>query len=585
MRVLVCVKRVPTTGGRIVLTADGQEIDTRYLGFTVSPHEECAVEEAVRLVERLGGSSTVLTLGPDEAEEQLRDAMAVGADRAILLRSGGQEWDAIATAAAIGEAIRASEAADGPFDIILFGNEAADTGDYQVGIRVAVALDRPCVTGAKAIEPGDGTLVARRESATGGWEAFPPRRRHGQGGHQPAALPVDPRAPPRQAQGDRGRGPGVALLGAYEGGPAASRPGAIDGRDPRRGPGGGARRRGHARADRGPRLVSGSVLALVEHADGEPERLSLEALALGARVAGALETTLEAVLVGTGGRAAAAALGRHGVSVVHLAEDPRLGDFAPGAWAACVEQAMRSLEPTAVVAPGSDRGNEVMAHVGARTGLPVAANVVDVEPGEPFRITRQRWAGSLLEDARLDASIRLMTVAPHVLAVDERATGPEPTVLPFSVDLTERDLRVRVTERVAPAAGSVSLADARVVIGGGRGVGDAASFGALEELAGLLNGAVGVSRAVTSAGWRPHAEQIGQTGQRVAPDLYIACGISGAIQHIVGCKGAKRILAINIDRESPIMEVAGYAVVGDLHTIVPAISAEILRRRKGPEAG
>jgi electron transfer flavoprotein beta subunit len=172
VNILVCVKRVPATGGRIVLTADGSDIDTRYLGFTVSPHEECAVEEAVRIVEAHGGSSTVLTLGPAAAEEQLRDAMAIGIDRAILLETDGRDWDPVATAGAIVEAIRAQEATNGPFDLILFGNESADSGGFQVGIRVAVALERPCVTGVKALQPGDGRVVARREAAAGGWESF-----------------------------------------------------------------------------------------------------------------------------------------------------------------------------------------------------------------------------------------------------------------------------------------------------------------------------------------------------------------------------------------------------------------------------
>ena len=172
MEILVCVKRVPATGGRISLTPDGQEIDTRYLGFTVSPHEECAVEEAVRIVEGQGGSSAVLTLGPAAAEEQLRDAMAVGIDRAILLETDGREFDPIATAAAIVEAVRAQEAAGAPFDLILFGNEAADSGDFQVGIRVAIALGRPVVTGTKSLTLRDGAVVARREAPVGGWETY-----------------------------------------------------------------------------------------------------------------------------------------------------------------------------------------------------------------------------------------------------------------------------------------------------------------------------------------------------------------------------------------------------------------------------
>ena len=171
MNILVCVKRVPATGGRMVLTADEREIDTRFLGFVVSPHEECAVEEAVRLVEAHGGTTAVLTLGPDAAADQLRDAMAIGIDRAILLETDGSDWDPVATAASLAAAIRSLEAEGGPFDLILFGNESADSGGFQVGIRVAFALDRPCVSGVKSLEVRDGTVTARRE-APGGWEVF-----------------------------------------------------------------------------------------------------------------------------------------------------------------------------------------------------------------------------------------------------------------------------------------------------------------------------------------------------------------------------------------------------------------------------
>jgi len=172
VNILVCVKRVPATGGRILLTDDGTDIDTRHLGFTVSPHEECAVEEAVRIVEARGGSNAVLTLGPAAADEQLRDAMAIGIERAILLETDGRDWDPVATASAITEAIRAQEAANGPFDLILFGNESADSGGFQVGIRVARALGRPIVTGAKGLDVRDDGVTARREAPGGGWESF-----------------------------------------------------------------------------------------------------------------------------------------------------------------------------------------------------------------------------------------------------------------------------------------------------------------------------------------------------------------------------------------------------------------------------
>jgi electron transfer flavoprotein beta subunit len=169
--ILVCVKRVPTVGGVITLTADRQAIDTQASGFTISPHEECAVEEAVRLVEANGGESVVLTLGPAEAADQLRDALAVGVERAVLLETDGADWDPVATSTAIGAAIRDLEADGGPFDLILVGNESADSGGYQVGIRLAVALDRPVVTGIKALEIRDGVATARRH-VPGGAEVF-----------------------------------------------------------------------------------------------------------------------------------------------------------------------------------------------------------------------------------------------------------------------------------------------------------------------------------------------------------------------------------------------------------------------------
>jgi electron transfer flavoprotein beta subunit len=171
VKLLVCVKRVPFTGGKMVLTTDAMALETRHLGFTISPHEECGVEEAVRIIEAKGGESVVLTLGPPEAAEQLRDAMALGIDRAIHLQTDGSEWDAEATAAAIVDAIRADESASGSFDIILFGNESADSGGFQVGLRVARALGRPAVTGLKGVKP-EGDSVRCEEEVEGGRDVY-----------------------------------------------------------------------------------------------------------------------------------------------------------------------------------------------------------------------------------------------------------------------------------------------------------------------------------------------------------------------------------------------------------------------------
>ncbi len=323
------------------------------------------------------------------------------------------------------------------------------------------------------------------------------------------------------------------------------------------------------------------ILAFVEQDGGRPDRSSLEALTFARRTAASLGVPLGAVLFGPGAAQAAAALGAFGVSSAWVVEPAGLDGYAPAAWGRAVAQVASVSSPAIVLAAGNDRGQEVLAYAATMAGAPMAANCVELRPGALFEVTRQRWGGSLLEDARLDGPVRFVTIAEHATPPEEAAAPSLVRIEAFTPTLTDSDLRVRVVARVAPEAGKVSLADARVVVGGGRGVGGAEAFSELEELAGLLHGAVGVSRVVTSAGWRPHSQQVGQTGTRIAPDIYIACGISGAIQHIVGCKAAKAILVINTDREAPIMSRAAYAVIGDLHTVVPAISAEI-RRREAP---
>jgi electron transfer flavoprotein alpha subunit len=321
------------------------------------------------------------------------------------------------------------------------------------------------------------------------------------------------------------------------------------------------------------------VLTLVEHQDGLVDELSLQALALARGLAAG--EPLQALLVGPGGREAAAQLGAHGVASAQVAEDERLAAYAPAAWAQGVIELVDRLEPSAVVAAGTNRGNEVLAHVAARKELPFAANCTEVGGGPPLTVTRVRWGGSLLEEARVHGAPILLSVAPHMVAAAAVDGAGAPEIETFTPTLSEADLMVQVAEHVGTVTTGVSLAEAKVVVSGGRGVGSAEGFGMLEELAELLGAAVGCSRVVTSAGWRPHTDQVGQTGTKVSPDLYIACGISGATQHIAGCKGAKKILAINSDAEAPILASADYAVIGDLTEIIPAVTAE-LRKARGP---
>jgi electron transfer flavoprotein alpha subunit len=364
-------------------------------------------------------------------------------------------------------------------------------------------------------------------------------------------------------------------------------------------------------------VVTVRVLCLVELDGGGAADASLRAVAFARGLAGQ-DGQVATVVFGGAGQVPGGALAAHGATAAYAVEPGAVPGYAPVAWARALaglagqvrltgqEQTGGQEPAAAVVAAATDRGNEVMAHLGALTGLPMAANCVAahmVEPGE-FRLTRQRWAGLLLEDASLTAPAALLTVATE--ALDAAAEGAEPgTAQPGTAEpgiaepgtaepgaagsrqpvpvhvyepgLADGDLAVCATESAAQAGGA-SLATARVVVGGGRGVGGPEGFAPLEELAALLGGVVGVSRVVTSEGWRPHRQQVGQTGTRITPQVYLACGISGAIQHMAGCAGAKHIIAVNTDAGAPILSHADYAVVGDLREVIPALIAAIRAR-------
>ena len=323
----------------------------------------------------------------------------------------------------------------------------------------------------------------------------------------------------------------------------------------------------------------GSVLIVVEHDRGAMAPASGEALTAGRQFAATTGAPLEALTIGAAADGLEAELSRFGVTTVHQAHDPVLTDYGPESWGAVVAHAIAQLAPSVVLATGTDRGHEVLAHAAARLDRPMVANCTAITAGEPMTVMRVRWGGSLLEEATLDAPVALVTTALHAFAADPAGDPGPVATQELRPDLEPELARSVVRERVERTAG-ITLATAPVVVGGGRGVGSADAFGPLEELAGLLGGVVGCSRVVTNNGWRKHTDQVGQTGTRIAPTVYLACGISGAIQHWVGAMAAKNIIAVNLDADANMVAKAGYAVIGDLHEVVPAISAEI-RRRKG----
>ena len=331
-----------------------------------------------------------------------------------------------------------------------------------------------------------------------------------------------------------------------------------------------------------------TVLCLVELDGTGAADASLRALTFARDVAGPGGELAVAVFGEAGTLAGEAPAGEtlaaYGVTDAYVIEPAQLAGYAPLAWARVLAGLAGQTGADAVLAAGTDRGSEVMAHLGALTGLPMAANCVSAARSGPgpdgagaWQIVRQRWAGLLLEDAVLESSPALATVATDAVAPVPADVPATLTVHAHQPELADGDLAVRATES-ATRSGGVSLATARVVVGGGRGVGGPDGFAPLEELAALLGGVVGVSRVVTSEGWRPHKQQVGQTGTKITPELYLACGISGAIQHIAGCASAKHIVAVNSDAAAPILNHAEYAVIGDLHKVIPALVAAIKAR-------
>lgn len=325
------------------------------------------------------------------------------------------------------------------------------------------------------------------------------------------------------------------------------------------------------------------ILTLIEHDRGEAGETSYQALGLArALLAAGVGSSITALVIGAEADALAADLGAYGATTVVLVHHDELTDYAPEAWGDVVAGLMSTRQPAAVVATGTDRGNEVLAHAAAVADLPFAANVTATTRTETaeLELTRVRWGGSLLEQSRLTAAVYVMSGAAHVFDSDP---SPDYVGATAAIEIVDAALagtaaRTRVVDRVTLASG-ITLTTAAVVVSGGRGVGSADGFAPLVELADLLGGAVGCSRVVTNNGWRPHSDQVGQTGKRIAPELYIACGISGAIQHWVGMMASKHVLAINTDGEANMVGKAEYAVIGDLHKILPAVSAEIRRRR------
>ena len=522
-----------------------------------------------------------MTLGDADAVEQLRAALAVGCTAATHVVADPQAFGPADVAREIAAVVRDHEAAGTPHELVLLGNDAADTGDFQVGIRLAYELGWPVVNGVNTVTVADGEVTATG-SGPDGHETFrlplPAVVTVLEGGVEPRYPSVPGRMKAKKAPIEERRAhgrPGRTVPGPTRA--AASVP--VDRAGAGRGPGERTRGRRPLRAAGGARAM---IVVLVEVTPaGEVVETSREAMTFARDLAAAGGgVPVDAVVVGHTHDALVGTLASYGARRVHALTGPAYESFSGAAWAAGLMAVRERAGAVVVTAAGTSRGNEVLAHVAARSGLPMAANVVSFSSLSPFTVTRQVVGGAALEEMSLSQRPAIFTLAGHAVEATPAATAGAGELVVETPDVADADLLARVVSTEEPEPDlSGTLKSARVVVGAGRGAGSAEGFDDLLELAELLDASLGVSRVVTSLGWRPHHEQVGQTGSRISPDLYIPCGISGAIQHWAGCSSAKVILAINTDPDAPMVTKATHAVIGDLHEIIPAVNAEIRRRR------
>jgi len=313
------------------------------------------------------------------------------------------------------------------------------------------------------------------------------------------------------------------------------------------------------------------VLVLVEHNGGAVKKVTLELLTLARRLG-----EPAAVFVGQGYRQAKDVLAEYGAAKAYVAGAAELTDYAVAPKVAVLWSLVQDTQPAGVLIPSGAEGKEVAGRLAVRAGSGVITDAVDVHDG--FACGQSVFGGSTVVRSHVRGGVPIITVRPNAVA-----PSPSPTGLveeEISVTLSDSDKSARITERVAvEQGGRPDLAEAAIVVSGGRGVGSGENFVVIEALADALGGAVGASRAVTDAGWYPHQFQVGQTGTTVSPQLYVAAGISGAIQHRAGMQTSKIIVVINKDREAPLFEIADFGVVGDLHQVVPQLTEAVKQRK------
>ena len=312
------------------------------------------------------------------------------------------------------------------------------------------------------------------------------------------------------------------------------------------------------------------VFAITEQRDGVFRKISFEVVSEGRRLADGLGAELCAVVLGSDVEGIAGELQKYGPDKILVADNPGLADYTTSAYTNVLADLIKSVDPAVVVLGASAQGKDLSARLAARldAGLAMDCTAVKLEDGK-LTCTRPMFGGKIFADVEFDSAVQIVAVRPNVMDITESAK--DSAIEKPAVELGE--IKTAVVEKSMDTGDKIELTEADVVVSGGRGTGG--DFGAVESLAAALGGAVGASRSAVDEGWRPHSDQVGQTGKVVSPVLYVACGISGAIQHLAGMSTAKYIVAINKDPEAPIFSKADLGIVGDLFDVVPAVAEEV----------
>ena len=321
--------------------------------------------------------------------------------------------------------------------------------------------------------------------------------------------------------------------------------------------------------------MADNVLVFAEQREGKFRKVALEAVSEGKRLADRLGGESSAAVIGSGVEGIAGSLGAYGAAKVYVVDDPALEDYTSDGFAKALCRIIKDTEPSIVLMGCTSTGRDLGPKVAARmaTGLAADCTALDVKDGK-LVATRPMYAGKVLAEVVCDTTPQIASVRPNVFSLAEPDESVSAEIVKVDAEMSPDDLRTRVKEVIRAAGATIDLTEAQIIVSGGRGMGGAEKFSILEELAEALGGAVGASRSAVDAGWRDHQFQVGQTGKTVSPVLYIACGISGAIQHLAGMKTSKVIVAVNKDPEAPIFKVADYGIVADLFDVVPILTEE-----------